>query len=53
MKHEWVRPRRTRMDNIRIDLGQVGWGNVEWIGQAQDRNRWRALVHSVLNFRIP
>jgi hypothetical protein len=31
------------MDNIRMDLGEVGWGNVDWIGLAQDRNRWRAL----------
>jgi hypothetical protein len=35
------RPRR-RLDNIRIDLGEVGWGDVDWIGLAQDRNRWRA-----------
>jgi hypothetical protein len=40
------------VDNIRIDLGEVGWGNVDWIGLAQDRNRWRALVNSVLNLRV-
>jgi hypothetical protein len=30
-----------------LDLGEVGWGNADWIGLAQDRNRWRALVNSV------
>jgi hypothetical protein len=39
--------------NIRIDLGEVEWGDVGWIGLAKDRNRWRALVNSVLNFRVP
>jgi hypothetical protein len=43
------RPRRSWVDNIRMDLGEVGWGDVDWIGLAQDRNRWRALVNSVLN----
>jgi hypothetical protein len=47
------RPRRRWVDNIRMDLGEVGWGDVDWIGLAQDRNRWRALVNSVLNLRVP
>jgi hypothetical protein len=47
------RPRRRWVDNIRIDLGEVGWGDVGWIGLAQDRNRWRALVNSVLNLGVP
>jgi hypothetical protein len=47
------RPRHRWMDNIRMDLIQVGWGDVDWIGLAQDRDRWRALVHSVLNLRVP
>jgi hypothetical protein len=47
------RPRRTWMDNIRMDLLELGWGDVEWIGLAQDRNRWRALANSVLNLRVP
>jgi hypothetical protein len=46
------RPRRRWVD-IRMDVGEVGWGDVDWIGLAQDRNRWRALVNSVLNFRVP
>jgi hypothetical protein len=47
------RPRCRWVDNIRMDLGEVGWGNVDWIGVAQDRNSWRALVNSVLNLRVP
>jgi hypothetical protein len=47
------RPRRMWLDNIRMDLGEVGWGDVDWIGLTQDRNRWRALVNSVLNLRVP
>jgi hypothetical protein len=46
------RPRNRWVDNIRLDLGEVGWGGVDWIGLAQDSNRWRALVNSVLNFRV-
>jgi hypothetical protein len=41
------RPRRRWVDNIGLDLGEVGWGDVDWIGLGQDRNRWRALVNSV------
>jgi hypothetical protein len=47
------RPRRKWVDNIRMDLGEVGWVYVGWIRLAQDRNRWRALVNSVLNLRVP
>jgi hypothetical protein len=47
------RPRRRWLDNIRMDLVEVGWGHVDWIGLAEDRDRWRALVNSVLNFRVP
>jgi hypothetical protein len=47
------RPRRRWVDNIRMDLGEVGWGDVDWTGLAQDRNRWRALVNSLLNLRVP
>jgi hypothetical protein len=47
------RPRRRLVDNIRMDLGEVGWGDVDWIGLAQDRNRWRAFVNSVSNLRVP
>jgi hypothetical protein len=47
------RPRRRWVDNIMMDLGEVGWGGVDWIGLAPDRNSWRALVNSVLNLRVP
>jgi hypothetical protein len=39
------RPRRRWVDNIRMDLREVRWGDVDWIGLAKDRNRWRALVN--------
>jgi hypothetical protein len=40
------------VDNIKINLGEVGWGDVDWIGLAQERNRWRALVNAVVNLRV-
>jgi hypothetical protein len=46
---------RTRgrwVDNIRMDLLELGWGDLDWIGLAQGKNRWRALVNSVLNLRV-
>jgi hypothetical protein len=46
------RPRRRWVDNIRMDLGELG-GDVDWIGLAQDRDRWRALVNAVMNLRVP
>jgi hypothetical protein len=46
------RPRRRWVDNIRMHLGEVECGDVDWIGLAKDRNRWRALVNSVLNLRV-
>jgi hypothetical protein len=47
------RPRHRWVDNIRMHLGEVRWGDVDWIGLAKDRNRWRALVNSVLNLWVP
>jgi hypothetical protein len=47
------RARRRWLDYIRIDLLEVGWGDVDWIGLAQDRDRRRALVNSVLNVQVP
>jgi hypothetical protein len=46
-------PRRRWADNIRMGFVEVGWGDVDWIGLAQDRDRWRALVNSVLNIPVP
>jgi hypothetical protein len=47
------RPRHRWVNNISMDLGEVGWGDVDWIGLAKDRNRWRSLVNSVLNLWVP
>jgi hypothetical protein len=47
------RPRRRWVDNIRMGLGEVGWGDVDWNGLAKDRNRWRALVDWLLKLRVP
>ena len=47
------RPRRRWVDNIRMDLQEVGYGYVDWIGLAQDRNGWRTLVSAVMNLRVP
>ena len=44
------RPRRRWVDNIRMDIQEVGCGYVDWIGPAQDRNSWRTLVSAVMNF---
>jgi hypothetical protein len=46
------RPRRW-MDNIKMDLSEIGLNVVHWIGLAQDRYRWSALVNSVMNLRVP
>jgi len=47
------RPRRRWVDNIRLDLQEVGCGYMDWIGLAQDRYRWRTLVSAVMNLRAP
>jgi hypothetical protein len=47
------KPRRRWLDNIRMDFVEVGWGDVDWIGLTKNRDRWRALVNSVLNLRVP
>jgi hypothetical protein len=43
---------RPREDGIRMDLRKIGWGSVDWIQLAQDRDRWRALVNAVMNLRV-
>jgi hypothetical protein len=47
------RSRRRWGDNIRMELGEMEWSGVDWIGLAQDKNRWRALVNAVMNLRVP
>jgi hypothetical protein len=66
MWHEWERrgtcigywqenqrPRRRWIDNIKMDLLEIGVSVVDWISLAQDRYRWRALVNSAMNLRVP
>jgi len=47
------RRRRRWVDNIRMDLQEVGFRYMDWIGLAQDRDRWRRVVSAVMNFRVP
>jgi hypothetical protein len=47
------KPRRRWVDNVKMDLGELGWDDVDWIDLAQDRNKWTALVNAVMNFRVP
>jgi hypothetical protein len=47
------RPRRRWVDNIKMDLRDTGWDGVDWIGLDQDRNQWKVLVNTVMNFRVP
>jgi hypothetical protein len=47
------RPRRRWEDNIKMDLREIGFGDVDWIHWAQDRDRWRTLVNTVMNLRVP
>jgi hypothetical protein len=47
------RPRRRCVDNIKMDLREIGWDGVDWSDMAQDRYQWRALVNTVLNLRVP
>jgi hypothetical protein len=45
-RHRWV-------DNIEIDLRELGWDDMYWLDVAQDRDQWRALVNTVMNLRVP
>jgi hypothetical protein len=47
------RPRSKWEDNIRMDLREIGWGGMDWIDLAQDRDQWRALVNTVMKLRVP
>ena len=52
-KRPLARPRRRWEDNIKMDLQEVGGGHGDWVELAQDRDRWRALVGTVRDFRVP
>jgi hypothetical protein len=47
------RPRRRWMDNIKMDIREIGWGGMDWIDQAHDWDQWRALVNTAMNLRVP
>jgi hypothetical protein len=47
------RPRRRCVDSIKLDLREIGWGDMDCINLAQDRDQWRALVKTVMNLRVP
>jgi hypothetical protein len=47
------RPRRRWVDNIKMDLREIGWGGMGWTDLAWDRDQWRALVNTVMNLRVP
>jgi hypothetical protein len=47
------RPRRRWVDNIRMDLGEIGWDGMDWIDLTQDRDQWRSLVNIIMNLRVP
>jgi hypothetical protein len=47
------RPRRRWVDNIKMDLAEIGWDGRDWIELAQEEDQWRALVNTVMNLRVP
>jgi hypothetical protein len=47
------RPRRKGVDNIKIDLREIGWNGMDWVDLGRDRDQWRALVNTVMNLRVP
>jgi hypothetical protein len=47
------RPRRWYVNNIKMDLREIGWDGMDWIDLVEDRNQWRALVNTVMNLRVP
>jgi hypothetical protein len=52
-KRSLGRPRRRWVDNIKIDLTDIGWDGMDWIDLAQDWDQWRALVNTAINLRVP
>jgi hypothetical protein len=52
-KRPLERPRRRWVDNIKMDLSEIGWDGMYWVDVARDRDQWRALVNTVMNLRVP
>jgi hypothetical protein len=53
VKRPLGRPRRGWVDNIKMDLRDIGWDDMDWIDLAQDRDQWSVLVNTVMNIRVP
>jgi hypothetical protein len=47
------KPRRRCVSNIKMDLREIGWNGMDWIDLTQDRDQWKALVNTIINFRVP
>jgi hypothetical protein len=52
-KRSIVRQRRMRVDNIKMNLREIGWGGTDWIDLTQDRNQWKSIVNTVMNLLVP
>jgi hypothetical protein len=52
-KRPLERPRRRWVANIKMDVGELGWGGMDWIDLAQDMDQWRSLVNTVMNIWFP
>jgi hypothetical protein len=52
-KRSLGRSRRRRVDNIKVDLREIGWDGMDWIDLAQDRDQWKALVNTAMSLRVP
>jgi hypothetical protein len=52
-KRPLARPRCRLVDNIKMDLREIGWDGMDWIDLARDRDQWRALVNAIMNLRVP
>jgi hypothetical protein len=53
LKKRLGKPKCRLLDNIKIDLRDIGWGGLDWIFLDQDRGQWRALMNTVMNLRVP
>jgi hypothetical protein len=47
------RPRCRWVNNIKMDLREIGWGGIDWVELAQDKDQWRSLVNTVINLQVP
>jgi hypothetical protein len=52
-KRSLVRPRRSWVDNIKMNLREIGWDGMDWLDLAQGRDQWRALLNTVMDLRVP